>query len=136
MRCGRFEAGRGVLVYLRGHEGRGIGTTRELTAYNLQDEGHDTVDANLQLGLPVDAREYGIAAQILLELGIERVRLITNNLASVAVWRASAWRSPSGSRCGRVQPSTTWPTWRRKRRRMGHLLEDIEIAGAVETAAH
>lgn len=57
-------AGRGVLIYLRGHEGRGIGLAHKLRAYNLQDEGHDTIEANEELGLPIDSREYGIGAQV------------------------------------------------------------------------
>ena len=69
----------GVVVYLRGHEGRGIGLINKLRAYRLQEEGLDTLDANLALGLPIDARDYGAATAILQDLGIESVRLLTNN---------------------------------------------------------
>jgi 3,4-dihydroxy 2-butanone 4-phosphate synthase/GTP cyclohydrolase II len=117
------EAGRGVLVYLRGHEGRGIGIASKLDAYRLQDSGHDTVDANLHLGLPVDGREYGTGAQILTALGVERVRLITNNpakceeLVGHGIEVAERVALPIRRTPENVAYLET------KRRRMGHLLE-------------
>ena len=118
------RAGRGVVVYLRGQEGRGIGLAHKLAAYNLQDAGHDTVDANLMLGLPVDDREYGIGAQILVALGVSRMRLMTNNPAK--------YTGLSGYDLEIVErvPLASRPTphnlayLETKRRRMGHLLPD------------
>ncbi len=78
------EEGRGVVLYIRGHEGRGIGLTGKVAAYALQDSGRDTVEANEDLGLPVDSRDYGVVARILNDLGVRSVRLLTNNPAKQA----------------------------------------------------
>lgn len=80
----QINARGGIVIYLRGHEGRGIGLANKLRAYQLQEQGADTLDANLQLGLPADARDYTAAAEILSDLGITRVQLLTNNPDKVA----------------------------------------------------
>jgi 3,4-dihydroxy 2-butanone 4-phosphate synthase/GTP cyclohydrolase II len=120
------EEGRGVVVYLRGHEGRGIGIAHKLRAYELQDQGRDTVDANLDLGLPVDSREYGIGAQILVDLGITTMRLMTNNPS-----KRGGLEGFGLEITGRVPlesaPNPENITYlRTKRERMGHLLEGLD----------
>jgi 3,4-dihydroxy 2-butanone 4-phosphate synthase / GTP cyclohydrolase II len=118
------EQGRGVVLYLRGHEGRGIGLLSKLQAYELQDAGADTVDANLELGLPVDAREYSVATQVLRDLGVATVRLLTNNPAKMEAL------SRHGLGVTRVPlPAQPTPDNLRyltaKRDRMGHKLGNI-----------
>ena len=120
------EAGHGVVVYLRGHEGRGIGIGHKIAAYNLQERGLDTVDANLDLGLPSDSREYGIGAQILVDLGITTMRLITNNPSKRGGLEGFGLeiteRVPS---VVSVNPENL-AYMRTKRERMGHLLEGLD----------
>jgi 3,4-dihydroxy 2-butanone 4-phosphate synthase/GTP cyclohydrolase II len=116
----------GVLVYLRGHEGRGIGLGHKIRAYNLQEQGHDTVDANVELGLPVDSREYGIGAQILNDLGVTTMRLMTNNPSKFGGLEGFGLEIT-----GRV-PLESMPNpenidyLRTKRERMGHLLDGLD----------
>jgi 3,4-dihydroxy 2-butanone 4-phosphate synthase/GTP cyclohydrolase II len=124
------EAGRGVVLYMRGHEGRGIGLIHKLQAYQLQDLGRDTVDANLELGLPADARDYGTGAQILADLGIKSMRLLTNNPAKRAGLEGYGLEV-----LGRVpMPVRPHPEnvryLRTKRDRMGHLLEELDQISA------
>ena len=115
--------GRGVIVYLRGHEGRGVGLTQKLHAYKLQEQGRDTVDANLDLGLPIDARSYDVGAQILTDLGITTLRLMSNNPAKFVELEGYALRI-----VGRV-PLVIAPNHenlsylRAKQLRLGHQLE-------------
>ncbi len=132
------EHGSGVIVYLRGHEGRGIGLVAKLQAYALQDVGQDTVDANLALGLPIDARHYADGAQILRDLGITSVRMLTNNPDKVAAMEK--YGLPVSERV----PLAIAPTednlryLQTKAERMGHHLPDLvtieELAAGTTTA--
>jgi 3,4-dihydroxy 2-butanone 4-phosphate synthase/GTP cyclohydrolase II len=120
------DEGLGALVYLRGHEGRGIGIGHKIRAYNLQEQGMDTVEANIALGLPVDSREYGIGAQILNDLGITTMRLITNNPSKFGGLEGFGLEIT-----GRVSiPAVTHPEnieyLRTKRESMGHEIEGID----------
>jgi 3,4-dihydroxy 2-butanone 4-phosphate synthase / GTP cyclohydrolase II len=125
------EQSRGILLYLR-QEGRGIGLAKKISAYALQEQGLDTVEANLALGLPEDVREYRVAAEMLLDLGVRRVHLLTNNPAKIAglerygvevVERIPLSMSPNPSNLGYL---------RTKKEKMGHLYPmpmALEIAG-------
>ncbi|WP_419841618.1 bifunctional 3,4-dihydroxy-2-butanone-4-phosphate synthase/GTP cyclohydrolase II [Candidatus Poriferisodalis sp.] len=119
------EAGAGVLVYLRGHEGRGIGIGHKIAAYSLQDRGRDTVDANLELGLPVDSREYGIGAQILAELGVQRMRLITNNPNKIGGLSGYGLEITERVPTSAGANPHNQAYLRTKKMRMGHLMDDL-----------
>ena len=120
------QEGIGVVVYLRGHEGRGIGLAHKLAAYNLQDQGRDTVDANLELGLPIDSREYGIGAQILVDLGITTMRLLTNNPAKYGGLEGFGLEIVERVPLQAVPNPENISYLRTKKARMGHLLEGLE----------
>ncbi len=117
--------GRGIVLYMRGHEGRGIGLLHKLQAYQLQEAGADTVDANLALGLPADARDYGTGAQILVDLGVRSMRLLSNNPAKRAGLEGYGLSVvglvslPTAHNPENLDYLTT------KRDRMGHLIDNL-----------
>ena len=117
------EAGAGVIVYLRGHEGRGIGIGHKIRAYSLQDEGFDTVDANTELGLPIDSREYGIGAQILADLGVRQLRLMTNNPAKYGGLGGYGLSVVERVALNTVPTPENEAYLRTKRERMGHHID-------------
>lgn len=118
--------GRGVLLYMRGHEGRGIGLGNKLRAYGLQDLGHDTVDANSELGLPVDAREYYLGAQVLGALGITAARLLTNNPAKAIGLIDAGIRVTERIPLHTVVHRESVAYMQSKRTRMGHLIPALD----------
>jgi 3,4-dihydroxy 2-butanone 4-phosphate synthase/GTP cyclohydrolase II len=129
------EEGRGVVLYVRGHEGRAIGLSHKLRAYELQDQGRDTVEANLELGFPADQRDYGIGAQILVDLGVTTMRLLTNNPDK------RAGLEGYGLAIEDRLPLQTAPTpqnieyLRTKQDKMGHLLDVPEPTPEAEARA-
>ena len=124
--------GRGAVVYLCGHEGRGIGIAHKLRAYELQDAGLDTVDANLELGLPVDLREYDIGAAILHDLGVGPIRLLTNNPAKVHGLRALGIEVAERVPLVTEVHDDNAAYLRTKRERLGHRFEPDEVPRTVE----
>lgn len=127
--------GRGVVLYVRGHEGRSIGLTHKLRAYQLQENGRDTVEANQELGFAADPRDYGIGAQILVDLGVRTMRLLTNNPAKRAglegyglsiVERLALETEPTAENIGYL---------RAKREKLGHLLQNLDEVAVVEEPA-
>jgi len=126
------EEGRGLVLYIRGHEGRAIGLTHKLRAYQLQEAGRDTVEANVELGFPADPRDYGIGAQILVDLGVRSMRLLTNNPAKRAglegyglsiVERVPLETEPTDENIGYLKA---------KREKLGHLLDNLGEPVAAE----
>ncbi len=124
------QEGRGVVVYLRGHEGRGIGLAHKIRAYRLQEEGHDTVDANLALGLPVDSRNYGIGSQVLADLGVTTMRLMTNNPAKYGGIEGFGLEIVERVPLQPAANPENLAYLRTKRERMGHLIDGLDVDGA------
>ncbi|MGH9198169.1 MAG: GTP cyclohydrolase II, partial [Acidimicrobiia bacterium] len=121
------KEGSGLILYIMGHEGRGIGLIHKIQAYRLQDQGRDTVDANLELGFAADQRDYGIGAQVLSDLGITTMRLMTNNPGKRAgiegyglsiTERIPLQTNPNQHNIGYL---------RTKRDKLGHLLEGLDV---------
>lgn len=126
-----IEKESGVVIYMRGHEGRGIGLINKLRAYSLQEEGLDTVDANLALGLPADARDYAAAAGILADLGVSKVRLLTNNTDKVAQLRELGLDVVEQVPLIVGVGPNNHQYLETKRDRMGHIIGEAELAEAL-----
>jgi 3,4-dihydroxy 2-butanone 4-phosphate synthase/GTP cyclohydrolase II len=118
--------GKGVLIYMRGHEGRGIGLINKLMAYKLQEEGKDTVEANIELGFPPDLRSYGIAAQILMDLGVKNITLMTNNPLKIEELKKYNFRVKRMEI--EVEPSyENLDYLRAKKEKMGHMICRVNL---------
>lgn len=117
------EEGRGIVLYVRGHEGRAIGLTHKLRAYELQDQGRDTIEANLELGFPADQRDYGIGAQILTDLGVRTMRLLTNNPEKRAGLEGYGLAIDERIPLQGDSTPENFEYLRTKREKMGHLLD-------------
>ncbi|MGH2729717.1 MAG: GTP cyclohydrolase II, partial [Actinomycetota bacterium] len=119
------EAGEGILVYIRGHEGRGIGLRHKLEAYALQDGGLDTVEANVELGFSPDSRDYGVGAQILVDLGISTMRLLTNNPTKRAGLEGYGLEIVERVPLESVPNPENLRYLRAKKEKLGHLLDEL-----------
>ena len=119
------EEGEGVVVYIRGHEGRGIGLRHKLEAYALQDSGLDTVEANVELGFAPDSRDYGVGAQILADLGVSTMRLLTNNPTKRAGLEGYGLKIVDRVQLESIPNAENVHYLRTKKEKMGHLLEEI-----------
>jgi 3,4-dihydroxy 2-butanone 4-phosphate synthase/GTP cyclohydrolase II len=117
------KEGTGVVVYLRGHEGRGIGLGHKIRAYTLQDQGRDTVEANVELGFPADSREYGIGSQMLVDLGVSTMRIMTNNPAKYGGLEGYGLEIVERVPLHVLPNSENIRYLRTKQEKMGHLLE-------------
>ncbi|MGN7948295.1 GTP cyclohydrolase II [Microbacterium sp. 22215] len=126
-----IEQDGGIVIYMRGHEGRGIGLINKLRAYSLQEEGLDTVDANLALGLPADARDYAAAAGILADLGVSKVRLLTNNSDKVNQLRGLGLDVVEQVPLIVGVGPNNHQYLETKRDRMGHIIGEAELAQAL-----
>jgi 3,4-dihydroxy 2-butanone 4-phosphate synthase/GTP cyclohydrolase II len=116
------EAGEGVILYMRQHEGRGIGLPAKIHAYKLQEQGLDTVEANLKLGFPAELRDYGVGAQILHDLGVRKIKFLTNNPKKVVGLEAYGLKIVSVVPIrGETTPHNA-KYLETKRRKMGHML--------------
>jgi 3,4-dihydroxy 2-butanone 4-phosphate synthase/GTP cyclohydrolase II len=125
--------GRGVVLYLRGHEGRGIGLLSKLRAYKLQDSGADTVDANTELGLPVDAREYSTGAQMLTDLGVHSLRLLTNNPAKVDGLAGYGLEITGRVGLPSLPTAHNLRYLTAKRDRLGHQIDNLPVVAEIST---